>query len=258
MSTIGNNPIIEIEEFINRHYNFIRYIKSGLLLNYINSENECNLYMEKSSKLYLLRSSAKANEIDNSINILKGIYINGDSRQLEAFKKVISSDLTGLYESRKEYNLLNIELNKRGYKYSLQSLKHYLSDWLYFDKKYQKYFEHENQSSEQRELKYPNTDIKIPFDANLFKDEYSTNLFCYLIEHYHNGKDKELSNIYQWMENNNFIHLNKRKEYKDLVKKHEITTQKYNRVHASTEYKPNELDPTFNDLKKRFDKDIKQ
>lgn len=110
---------------------------------------------------------------------------------------------------------------------------------------------------EKKEPIYPKTELNIEFNYQTFKDEYSTKLFCYLIDHYHNGKDKELSNIYQWMENNKFIHSNKRKEYKDLVKEHEITTQKYNRVHPSTEYNRNELDPTFNDLKKRFDKEIK-
>lgn len=115
----------------------------------------------------------------------------------------------------------------------------------------------QQKSLENKELIYPTTEIKIPFEANLFKDEYSTKLFCYLIDHYHKGKDKELSNIYQWMENNNFIHQNKRKEYKELVKKYEITKLKYGRVHSSNEYIYHDLDPTFNELQKRFDKEIK-
>lgn len=105
---------------------------------------------------------------------------------------------------------------------------------------------------------YPETEFDIPFAPNIFKDEYSTKLFCYLIDHNYNGKGKELSNIYQWMENNSFIHQNKRKEYKVLIKECEITKQKYNRVHSSTEYDSTKLDPTFNDLKKQFNKEIEQ
>lgn len=108
-----------------------------------------------------------------------------------------------------------------------------------------------------KEPNYLKTEFNIPFKANLFKDKYSTKLFCYLIDHYHKGKDKELSNIYQWMENNGFIQENKRKEFKDLVKEHKITKQKYNRVHPSTEYNSTKLNPTFNELQKRFDKEIK-
>jgi hypothetical protein len=105
-------------------------------------------------------------------------------------------------------------------------------------------------------INYPETETKIDFNPSLFKDDYSTRLFCYIVDSYHNGKDKELSNIYQWMENNGFIQENKRKEYKDLVKEYSITKQKYSRVHPSTEYTSSKLDPTFNDLKKRFDLEI--
>lgn len=114
-----------------------------------------------------------------------------------------------------------------------------------------------DQSNKLITINYPETETKIDFNPSLFKDEYSTRLFCYIVDSYHKRKDKELSNIYQWMENNSFIQENKRKEYKDLVKEHGITKQKYNRVHPSTEYNSSKLDPTFNDLKKRFDSEIK-
>lgn len=111
-------------------------------------------------------------------------------------------------------------------------------------------------ASKEITINYPETETKIEFNPSLFKDEYSTRLFCYIVDSYHKGKDKELSNIYQWMENKGFIQENKRKEYKDLLKEHNITKQKYNRVHSSTEYPSTKLDPTFNDLQKRFDKEI--
>jgi hypothetical protein len=107
---------------------------------------------------------------------------------------------------------------------------------------------------------YPVTKLDLSFDPRIFKDDYSCRLFCYLIDHYHSGKDKELSNIYQWMENKKLIHQNKRKEFKELVtnKQHNITCNKYSRVHSSNEYDSGKLDPTFNELQKQFEKHIKR
>ncbi len=107
---------------------------------------------------------------------------------------------------------------------------------------------------------YPETKIDLSFDPRIFKDDYSCHLFCYFIDHYHSGKDKELSNIYQWMENKKLIHQNKRKEFKELVtnKQYNITRNKYSRVHSSTEYDSDKFDPTFNELQKQFNKRIKR
>lgn len=122
----------------------------------------------------------------------------------------------------------------------------------------QKIQENENQlSGEQNEPIYPETELNVEFNPQIFKDEYSSRLFCYLIDSYHNGKDVELSNIYQWMENKKLIHQNKRQEYKDFVKSNNITNKEYSRVHSSNEYKPDKLDPTFNELKKQFDRKTK-
>jgi hypothetical protein len=109
-----------------------------------------------------------------------------------------------------------------------------------------------------KEVSYPHTETVVQFDPKIFKDEYSVQLFNYLVDHYHNGKDKELSNIYQWMENANFIHQNRRQEYKKLVKDYNITKQKYSRIHTSNEYEPSKIDPTLNELQKQFNKIIKE
>lgn len=113
-------------------------------------------------------------------------------------------------------------------------------------------------NGEQKEPIYPETGLNVEFNPQIFKTEYASRLFCYLIHRYHNGKDVELSNIYQWMENKRLIHQNKRQEYKAFVKKHKITENKYSRVHPSTDYNSNKSDPTFNDLQKKFDNEIKR
>jgi hypothetical protein len=54
------------------------------------------------------------------------------------------------------------------------------------------------------------------------------------------------------MENNKLIKIDTRQKYKEMVKKFEITTQKYSRVHSKIEYLKFDIDPTLNDLKKLF------
>jgi hypothetical protein len=167
--------------------------------------------------------------------------------------------LTWLHPHTKEEltdeELKDIEFKKR-------SIVHCFEEIFNHFESYDLSFKFNLNEHEKKDLKispiYPETTTKVDFIPIIFKDEYSVQLFNYLIDRYHNGKDKELSNIYQWMENNNFIHQSKRQEYKKLVADYNITKQKYSRVHSSTEYEPNKVDPSLNELKKRFDKETKQ
>jgi hypothetical protein len=189
------------------------------------------------------------------------IEINRDNEYQEAllkFKLKLKKDelFEDLNLSKKEYNkyLRSIVIRRIDQLIDFISKSNQLQ---LFDSETETY---NKVTSEPREPNYPATEFVIPFKdyANLFKGEYSTKLFCYLVDHYHKGKDKELSNIYQWMENNKLIKIDTRQKYKEMVKKFEITTQKYSRVHPKTEYLDNDNDHSLNDLKKLFDKEIKQ
>jgi hypothetical protein len=192
-----------------------------------------------------------------ALTTLESFVVSKDLNQVEKLVKIFEHRFEVINSLFQEtHDILNeyyrFSLNYLNFQYSIfkafvDRFKFLSSDGLESKEK----FENKNESN-QTEPTYPETEIKIEFNPTIFKDEYSSRLFCFLIDRYHNGVDKELSNIYQWMENKGFIHLNKRQEYKALVIKHNITKKKYSRVHSSNEYESTNLDHTFNDLQRKF------
>lgn len=273
----------------------IEIIKKSCGLSLVNKWFKTNLYhecfeqnideAERLLKKIFKQCEKEYNVLKELVNEIERFEKTSDEKGLE-YTEIIKDEYFDEYFKKKDdrddffeldayYMKLFIAMDNtlKGFKYELRSylnrslieLKIFIRNFICFVPEYKSsvlYLSPKDKinTTSQKEPNYPQTEYTIPFnsDSIFFKDEYSTKLFCYLIDCYHKGKDKELSNIYQWMENNGFIQENKRKEFKDLVKNHKITTQKYNRVHAKTEYKANELDPTFNELKKQFDKEIKQ
>lgn len=257
----GNEQFENLKKFLNIYEDYIHNV-TKLTLDHEDGLIQKNdvtqfLYKSKFDLMFLSLSSKAIDEIEN-------FALNKNQEHIDRFMNIFWNQIISLNHSTSflQNKLIeNYSKTESNYLYAVYrraeiliystenafKIKGQTNEHLYEDK---------SKKIEQNEPTYPETELNVEFNPQIFKDEYSSRLFCYLIDRYHNGKDVELSNIYQWMENNNHIHQNKRQEYRDFVKSNNITKNQYSRVHSSTEYndKSNNLDPTFNELQKNFDK----
>jgi hypothetical protein len=168
INPLAVNPIEEMEIFINKYYNFFLFINShspSILDKYPDVETQSkklNLIIDDSSKRYLPKGEKQAEAIDNSINTLKGFFLNSEQRQIEAFQKIVSGEIQN---SREELDRINDFYTKNHFSEKIEFLSHYCSDWITFEKRYNEYFEGNKATKDNPESK----EKKVTKDINKTK-----------------------------------------------------------------------------------------
>ena len=140
MSAITENPILEIENFLQ---NFLYFVHSvNMEIKYPPkeieiSQNQFNLLVHKKSKRYLPKSDAQSEQFDFVMNALKGFLLNADTRQIEAFKKIVTPRINGIENEISELQTL---LTEKEFSDTWNFIVIELSDFQYFKTRYDKYF----------------------------------------------------------------------------------------------------------------------
>lgn len=258
----GNEQFENLKKFLNIYEDYIHNV-TKLTLDHEDGLIQKNnvtefLYKSKIDLMFLSLQSKAINEIEN-------FALNKNQEHIERFKNIFWNRIISLNDSSsflqkkliENYSKTESNYLYTVYRYAKSLISSTENAFKIKGQTNEHSYEDKSKEIEQNEPIYPETELNVEFNPQIFKDEYSSRLFCYLIDSYHNGKDVELSNIYQWMENKKLIHQNKRQEYRAFVIKLKITEKKYSRVHAASEYKSDNLDPTFNELQKKFDRETK-